>query len=84
MYQAAAEGSLERIRELLNCGEQVSRYNILWESSEQSERKSDKEKGDRGLELRELTTEETDQDGWTPLHVAAKRGNSKNASRPGY
>ena len=75
LYQAAAEGNLERVRELLNCGGPVDQRNLLRESLEQSGTESGEERRDGRLLWRRLTTEETDQNGWTPLHVAAYCGN---------
>ena len=71
LYQAAAEGNLERVRELLNCGEPVDQRNVFRESLEQTGTGFSEEKRDQRLLCRRLTRDETDQEGWTPLHVAA-------------
>ena len=72
LHQAAAQGNLEKVRQLLDDGESVDKPNEIPEAS------SHQEEYPPRRWCRQVTWYETwddiDQDGWSPLHMAAYYG----------
>ena len=70
LHQAAAQGNLEKVRQLLDDGESVDKPNEIPEASSGREENPLKRYFWPWYE----TWDEIDQDGWSPLHMAAYYG----------